>query len=72
MQVYLQPEQKNAINAKALGVTFSDDLDYEDLTLDVAEAPEGAFASEDDIFYRRVRGVRSLSSPGIYLLTPEI
>lgn len=60
MQVYLQPEQKDSINAKALDVTFGDDLDYDDLTLDVADAPEGAFASEEDAFYRRVRGVRCL------------
>ena len=59
MQVYLQSDETD-IQVKALDVTFNDDLDYADLYLDVADAPEDVFAGEEDDFYRRVRGVRSV------------
>lgn len=56
--MYLQPEQKPFINVKALDVSFNDDIEYDDLWLDIKSAPDDSFMSENDPFYRRVRGVR--------------
>jgi hypothetical protein len=55
----MEPELKEQLRVKAVEVTYSDDLDYDFLTLDVSKAQPNAFKSEEDYFYRKIRGVRA-------------
>jgi hypothetical protein len=71
VQVFLQPEQRASINVRAVDVTVNDNLDNEDLVQDVSTAPDNVFLSENDDFYRRVRGVRTPDCPYLPHTLPQ-